>query len=204
MFTGLIQAVGVVQEVKTTPAGKRLLIKASDWDHQPALGDSISISGCCLTLAQMDDSSGLLAFDVVAETLGKTTLGTFEPGSQVNLEPSLTLQSPIGGHIVQGHVDGVARVTQIDSHPDDRRLRIEPPTELLPFIIPKGSVTLDGVSLTIAKVFAPSFEVALIPTTLERTTLSELQEGAVVNIETDAMAKTVVHYMQNFIAMQRE
>lgn len=204
MFTGLVQAVGTVHEVRITPTGKQLHIKSADWGCQPTPGDSIAISGCCLTIAQGTDAHEILVFDVVAETLAKTTLGSFKTGSNVNIEPSLTLQSLIGGHMVQGHIDGVARVAHIACDPQDWRLRIEPPSDLLPFIIPKGSVTLDGVSLTIAKVDGPWFEVALIPTTLQCTTLSELQEGAMVNIEADSMAKTVVHYMQNFIAMRRE
>ncbi|MDX2115273.1 MAG: riboflavin synthase [Planctomycetota bacterium] len=197
MFTGLVQSVGRVLSAEKSEAGVRLRVDAAPWGHAPQPGDSICVSGCCLTLAEARSGS-VLTFDVVAETLSKTTLGQLAPGSSVNLEHSCTPATLMGGHIVQGHVDGVAAVTSVQDDPSDWRVEFQPPAELMPFIVPKGSIAVEGVSLTIARVGAESFGVALIPTTLDRTTLRALRPGGRVNIETDMIAKTIVHYMRNF------
>jgi riboflavin synthase len=172
------------------------VIDAGAWEHRPSPGDSISVSGCCLTVARIDPR-GLLGFDAVPETLSLTTLGGYQPGRRVNLEHAVTAQTLMGGHIVQGHVDGVG-VVRAAARAPEWRIRIAPPAELMEFLSPKGSVTVDGVSLTIAALARTEFEVALIPTTLEKTTLGDLNEGSTCNLEMDIVAKTIVHHMKNF------
>jgi riboflavin synthase len=202
MFTGLVQAVGLVRAVQPTPAGLRLTVDAAPWPHRPQAGDSICVSGVCLT-AIADAPDGVLAFDAVPETLAKTTLGRLTGGSRVNLEHAVTASTLMGGHVVQGHVDGVGRVDSVRID-DGWRVRICPPHTLAKYLVPKGSVCVDGVSLTVAAVQTPAaphagwFEVALIPVTLERTTLAALKPGDEVNIEMDVMAKTIVHYLEHF------
>lgn len=212
MFTGIIRAKGRLRSVDTTAAGKRLRVHPGDWSHRPGPGDSICVSGCCLTLAEPVGTDGLLAFDAIPETLAKTTLGGLEPGDEVNLEASMTAATPMDGHVVQGHVEGVGEVAAIASH-GEWRIRIRPPADLMPCMVPKGSVTVDGVSLTIAAVEVGEhgvdgtpgcggwFEVALIPTTLELTTLGALAVGSRVNLETDVLARTVVHVMRHYAGL---
>jgi riboflavin synthase len=195
MFTGLIQAIGQVSE-STRGRTLRLGVRARDWDHLPSVGDSVSIQGVCLTLAA-PVASGVMAFDVVAETLAKTTLGSLNAGSPVNLERSLAAGDLMGGHIVQGHIDGMATVESVRPGAD-YRLRIRPDPGLMEYIIPKGAIALDGVSLTIAAATSDSFEVALIPTTLAKTTLANLRPGDRANVETDITARTVVHYLRHY------
>lgn len=219
MFTGLIQALGRVEQVEPSPRGVRLRIDPRGWAHHPGAGDSISVSGCCLTVApwagpaggpgaRPDGGAGAppggraagdgrgLAFDVVPETLSKTTLGSLRPGTGVNLEHAVRADTLMGGHFVQGHVDGVGRVVKVQDDPADWRVEIEAPHEMSDWIVPKGSICVEGVSLTIAGVGARGrFGVALIPVTLERTTLGTLRVGDGVNLEGDIIAKTVVHYL---------
>lgn len=196
VFTGLIQAVGRIVAIEPRAAGARLVVDPLGWDHRPMPGDSIAVNGCCLTVAESPGSgSGALAFDVVAETLSRTTLGSLRPGGRVNLEHAVRADTLMGGHFVQGHVDGVARVARVQAVESDWRLMLLPPAGLLDYIVPKGSVTLEGVSLTVASLVDGGFEVALIPTTLRLTTLGDLRAGDGVNIEADMLAKTVVHYL---------
>lgn len=200
MFTGLVQAVGVVDRTEPSPVGVRLSIDPRGWNYRPAPGDSIAVAGCCLTVAvDPGSSAGRLVFDVVRETLAKTTLSDLAPGSSVNLEPSVTPATLLGGHLVQGHVDGVGGVETVRTGPE-HRVRIRPPGELMEYMTPKGSVCLDGVSLTLAAVYPNdgAFEVALIPTTLARTTLGGLRPGGRCNIEADATAKTIVHWLRHY------
>ena len=196
VFTGLVQAVGRVAAIEPRATGARLLIDPAGWGHRPAPGDSISVSGACLTVAEGSTPSAW-AFDVVHETLAKTALGRLTPGGRVNLEHAVTAATLMGGHFVQGHVDGVGTVERVQATAD-WRLTIRPPADLMPFMAPKGSVCLDGVSLTIADLSPEAITIALIPTTLERTTLRDLKPGDGVNIEADILAKTVVHYLRNF------
>ncbi len=195
MFTGLIQALARVDAVEPTALGARLRIDPGDWHATPDPGQSVAVNGCCLTLVAGGEP---LAFDVVRETLDRTTLGGLRPGAPVNLEPPLTPQTPIGGHFVQGHVDGVATVTHVDAPGDEWRVRIRTEPELTPLLFPKGSVAVDGVSLTLAAVDpdAHTFDVVLVPTTLERTTLGTLAAGHRVNIEVDMLAKAVAHLLR--------
>ncbi len=178
MFTGLVREVGTVASFK---AG-RLVVEA---ETAGALGDSVAIDGVCLTVVEA--APGRLAFDVVPETLARV-----KPfGARVNVEPALRAGDPLGGHQVQGHVDGVGRVAAVTPEGDGVRVRVEAPPELLRYCVEKGSIAVDGVSLTVAAVDEQAFEVALIPHTLEVTTLSELAPGSPVNLETDVLAKYV-------------
>lgn len=172
------------------------MVDLRPWAHIPALGDSISVNGCCLTVASAGPE---VAFDVIPETLAKTTLGSLAAGETVNLEHAVTASTLMGGHFVQGHVDGVGKVLSVQTK-GEWRVRIQPPADLMPFMAPKGSVCVEGVSLTLAAVDPASgwFEVALIPTTLELTTLGSLKAGSAVNLEADMLAKTVVNYLRHF------
>ena len=194
MFTGIVQAMARVTGTKATSAGARLVIELKDWQPREGRigpGDSICISGVCLTVAACEGAS--YDFDVIPETLSRTTLGSLAVGDPVNVEPSLTIETLLGGHFVQGHVDGVGTVRRPKTEEGEVRLAVEPPPELLPFIVPKGSITLDGVSLTVAAVGEGDLEVALIPSTLELTTLGRAHDGTQLNIETDIITRTVVH-----------
>ncbi len=218
VFTGLVQAVGLVRDILPGNTGSRIVIDPADLSaaSSPAppfcFGESISVSGACLTLvADPALNHGLLAFEAVPETLRRTSLAHLVPGSRVNLERSVTPATLLGGHIVQGHVDGLAEVVEIKTGADWRvRFRPLPLPDADPmeYLTPKGSVTLDGVSLTIASLGADpgapegavptSFEVALIPTTLAKTTLADLRPGDRVNIEFDTLVKTMVHWLRHF------
>ncbi|MEM0983752.1 MAG: riboflavin synthase [Planctomycetota bacterium] len=200
MFTGLVQTVGNVVSTQKTAAGTRLVIDPAGWDHLPERGASISVCGCCLTLAEAVGPGEPWPFDAIPETLAKTTLGGFGAGTKVNLEHAATASTLLGGHIVQGHVDGLAEVVSVKTE-GEWRVRLRPPADLMKFVAPKGSVCLDGVSLTVADLdqAAGWFEVALIPETLNKTTLDGWAAGQRVNFEADSMAKTVVNYLENYL-----
>jgi riboflavin synthase len=189
MFTGLVEAMGVVAARTARGPGFRLSVR-SDFSSL-TLGESIAVSGVCLTVSSLN-AHGFEA-DVTQETYEKTTLGRVELGSAVNLERSLALGSRLGGHWVVGHVDGVARIERVSSVGEARCVSVRAPQELSRFLASKGSVCLDGVSLTVNSVQAPVFEVMLIPETLARTTLSGWAPGTDVNLEVDLMARYVVH-----------
>jgi riboflavin synthase len=176
----------------------RLTVDPGSWAHRAEIGDSISVGGCCLTVAEVK-AGGAWDFDAVPETLSKTALGSLRAGSRVNLEHAATPTTLLGGHIVQGHVDGVAEVVAVEQGPE-YRVRMRPPASMMEFIAPKGSVCLDGVSLTVAALDAGAgwFEVALIPVTLQKTTLGGLKAGDRCNFEADSMAKTIVHWLKHF------
>lgn len=193
MFTGLVQAVGNVTSIGPSEGGRRLVINPKSWGRSPAHGESICISGVCLTM--VCDFARELVFDVAPETLTKTTLGALETGSPVNIERSLAAGDLIGGHFVQGHVDGTGTVERIVTD-GEHRVRILAPQSVAPYLVPMGSITVDGVSLTIAAIDGDSFEVALIPTTLKETTLSSLTAGASVNLEADSLAKAVATLLE--------
>ncbi len=198
MFTGIVQTTGRVHQIQPQPSGVRFVVDIGDWTpaegRAPILGDSICVSGCCLTVAAVDGRT--LGFDVIPQTLRMTTLGTLAEGDGVNLEPSVTAQQPLGGHFMQGHIDGVGTVTHVLDTPEEWRLTVQPPADLMPYMIPKGSVAIDGVSLTLAEVTGDAIEVALIPTTLNLTTLSVRKVGDGVNLEADILAKTTVQTLQ--------
>jgi riboflavin synthase alpha subunit len=186
VFTGIVRERGRVVSADRNGDGVRLRISAAE-TAQAAPGDSISVSGCCLTVTTADGEA--LEFDAVPETIARTTLGGLEPGAEVNLEPALRAGEPLGGHFVQGHVDGRARVTALDLDGQGARLRLEVPAGLHRYCVEKGSIAVDGVSLTIAALRDDGVELALVPFTLEHTTLGALVPGDEVNVEVDLLAK---------------
>lgn len=188
MFTGIIQHVGVVRSASRSAAGLRLGVDLGPICDGLRLGQSVAVNGLCLTVARLDPPAG--EFDVVAESLSRSTLGSLRPGSGVNLEPALPADGRFDGHIVQGHVDGIARVAEVRRGGDWRTTFAAPP-DLLGQMVPKGSVAVDGVSLTLAGVTDEGFSVALIPTTLGETTLADLAVGQAVHVETDILGKYV-------------
>jgi riboflavin synthase len=185
MFTGLVREVGTVASM----VDGRLTVEAPETAQGAQLGDSVAIDGVCLTVVARVEST--LGFDAVPETLARTALGALDQGSRVNLEPALRAGDALGGHYVQGHVDGVGSVQSIAPEGEGRRVRFEAPGELLRYIVEKGSIAVQGTSLTVAAVDETGFEVALIPHTLEATTLGELEADQAVNLETDVLAKYV-------------
>ena len=193
MFTGIIREIGTVEEVKRTADGARLRVTAGVADDLGA-GDSVSVDGVCLTVA----SPGAESFeaDVMNQTLSLTTLGALEAGARVNLEPALRAGEPLGGHLVQGHVDDRGRVTSASEDGFARRLGVSVPEGLRRYVAEHGSVALDGVSLTVAALTPDGLEVSLIPETLERTTLGELGDGSEVNVEVDVVARYAERLVQ--------
>ena len=199
MFTGLVEQIGMVESIERKDFGHRLSVKCTGWEEAPCDGASMSISGCCLTVVQTQhlEDSLILEFDVVPESLQCTNLGSLQNGDLVNLEEALQPNSKIGGHFVQGHIDCVESIMQIDTNDEGEcRLLVSMPSVDVDTVVPKGSITIDGVSLTVATVSLESFEVVLIPTTLQETTLGHLKVGDVVNIESDILARTVVQMMR--------
>ena len=188
MFTGLIADVGTVAALDRTEEGAQLRIETT-LAGEIAPGDSVAVNGVCLTATEVGEGS----FDAEAmnQTLTVTSLGPLEPGSRVNLELALRASDRLGGHIVQGHVDGTAKVLDVAEDGFARRVRVQPAPELLELAVEKGSITLDGVSLTISDLGEDTLEVSLIPETLERTTLGEVKAGDVLNVEADVVAKYV-------------
>ncbi|MEE2907514.1 MAG: riboflavin synthase [Planctomycetota bacterium] len=199
MFTGLVQAVGRVMSAhRVSDGGMSLVLVTPAWTACPEPGDSIAVDGCCLTVVRASEhepGSFQLAFDLVQQTLDRTTLGHCQEGVSVNLERAATPQTLLGGHLVQGHVDGVGEIQMVRKQPGDVRLSIEVPQDLVELIVPQGSVTVAGVSLTVAEVSGQSFQVALVPTTLDQTTLGTLAEGTCVNIESDILLRSVRHLL---------
>ncbi|MBI1825211.1 MAG: riboflavin synthase [Planctomycetes bacterium] len=194
MFTGVVQTTANIVENRTTACGRRLRLEVGVLAGQCTLGESISVSGVCLTVAARTDSH--LEFDVIPETLCRTTLGRRQQGDRVNLERSLRIGDRLDGHFVQGHVDAIGNVVQVARLGNEYVIRIAASESVQPYIIPKGSICIDGVSLTLAEVAASSFSVALIPTTLKLTTLGDLRVGDSVNLETDIIARTVVENLR--------
>ena len=194
MFTGLIQRMGDVSERRDTATGVRLSIRAPGWLADPQAGESIAVNGCCLTLVQAAHDA--LCFDVIPQTLALTTTGDLRVGDRVNLERSLRADALLGGHLVQGHVEGVGTVVGVDRANGQWRTRISAPSAVQAHMIDQGSVTVDGVSLTVAATGADWFEVALIPETLQRTTLVHRMAGSRVNIEADVLSRMVAAQVQ--------
>ena len=201
MFTGIVQQLGAVAAFERNEVGAALSIDPLGWSHAPAPSESIAVNGCCLTVAAAGADG--LRFDVIGQTLRMTALDDLAAGDPVNLEHAVAPGGLLGGHIVHGHVDGVGVVRRVRKEPAEWRLRIEPPGELLDAIVARGSVAVDGVSLTVADVGESWFEVALIPTTLRLTTLGRAEPGRRVNLETDYVARVVVHWLRRHHARPR-
>ncbi|HEV8102308.1 MAG TPA: riboflavin synthase [Gaiellaceae bacterium] len=189
MFTGLIREVGAVVSLAGGDDGVRLVVAAPAAAAAAAPGDSISIDGVCLTVVEVGE--GRLGFDAVPETLARTSLQTLEQGSRVNLEPALRAGEALGGHYVQGHVDGVGNVRSVEAEGDGRRIWFDVDEAQLRYLVEKGSVAVQGTSLTVAALDDSGFAVALIPHTLDATTLGSLDAGDPVNLEVDVLAKYV-------------
>jgi riboflavin synthase len=185
VFTGIVREVGRVEAVEERGESVRLVVRAPETAAAAAVGDSVSLAGVCLTAVEV--ANGTVAFDAVPEALRRSTLGRLETGGGVNVEPALRAGDPLGGHIVQGHVDGVGRIRRVD----DEGIEVEAPQDVLRYCVEKGSIAIEGVSLTIAGLGESSFTVALIPHTREATTLGGLAEGDEVNLEVDVVAKYV-------------
>src|SRR5215467_2585005 len=185
MFTGIVRELGTVDAFD----GSRLVVAAGETAASAAVGDSVAVAGVCLTVVEA--AAGRLAFDVVPETLSRTALAGLEPGSEVNLEPSLRVGDQLGGHVVQGHVDAVGRVRSLAAAGESHRVWIDAPETVVRYCIEKGSIAVEGVSLTVAAFDDEGFEVALIPHTLEVTTLGRLEPGDEVNLEADVLGKVV-------------
>jgi riboflavin synthase len=189
VFTGIVRERGRVRAAGREEGGLRLELEAPETAPGVAIGDSVAVNGVCLTVVAR--TGGSIAFDAVPETLDRTALGGLAPGAAVNLEPALRAGDPLGGHYVQGHVDAVGRIRSVEPEGQGSRVWVEAPPEVLRYCVEKGSVTVDGVSLTVAELAGDAFAVALVPHTLEATTLGEAGPGTAVNLEADVLAKYV-------------
>jgi riboflavin synthase len=189
VFTGLVAATGTVTEADRSREGTRLAIDAGSLAAELAEGDSVAVNGVCLTATQV--SGGAFSADVMSETLDRSSLGPLEAGDRVNLELPLRATDRLGGHVVQGHVDGVGQVRAVTEDGFARLVEVGAAPELLRYVVEKGSIAVDGVSLTVAAIAADAFTVSLIPETLERTTLGDAAPGRPVNLEVDVLAKYV-------------
>jgi riboflavin synthase alpha subunit len=189
MFTGIVRERGRVLRADGGPDGVALELEAPETAALSAVGDSVSIAGACLTVTSVAD--GRLTFHAVPETLRRSSLGRLRPGADVNLEPALRAGEPFGGHYVQGHVDAVGTVRSLAPEGEGVRLWVDAPPELLRYCVDKGSISVEGVSLTIAALDEQGFAIALVPHTLEVTTLGALTPGDAVNLEADVLAKYV-------------
>lgn len=189
MFTGIVEEIGTVKHMAPTASGTRLEIACTRVMERLEVDDSVAVAGTCLTVVSRDDRS--FAADVVPETLARTSLGSLTRGSRVNLEAAATPTTALGGHFVQGHVDATTRLMTREPEGEGARLRFALPKELARYVVQKGFITVDGVSLTVARLGKTFFEIALIPHTARQTTLGALRVGEPVNLEVDVLAKYV-------------
>ena len=194
MFTGLVEYVGTIESLDFSNAGARVRVNAGPLADGLAKSGSIAVNGCCLTA--VDISEGTFAADLSGETLQRTSLGEINPGTRVNLERPLTAMKELGGHFVQGHVDGIGRVARLDSEGANWWFGVRVPDELARYVARKGSIALDGISLTVADWHDGIVETAIIPFTYEHTNLCSLRVGDAVNIECDVLAKYVERMME--------
>ena len=195
MFTGIVEELGVVEGIEEQDDAIRLTVRGAFVTTDASLGDSIAVNGCCLTVAQRDGET--FTADVMHETLSKTSLGVLDIGSKVNLERAVTPTTRLGGHVVQGHVDGTGTVLRRTPSEHWEVVEVELPADLARYLVPKGSITVDGISLTVVDVHDASFTVSLIPETLARTTLGFKQPGDPVNLEVDVIAKYVERLLEH-------
>ncbi|WP_088189058.1 riboflavin synthase [Desulfosporosinus sp. FKA] len=193
MFTGIVEELGIVRDLRLLPDSGKLTLQGKKVLERTQLGDSIAVNGVCLTVIQQNSDE--FTVDVMAETLAKTNLGDLKSGSRVNLERALQLQTRLGGHLVSGHVDGVGSIRKITPWGIAKLLEITAPSTLLSFVLPKGSIAIDGISLTVVDVEHDYFSVSLIPHTFQETTLGLKQIGSRVNLETDLIGKYVARFM---------
>lgn len=201
MFTGIIQAIGRISSLEDINGDAQVRIEAGKLDLSTVKsGDSISVSGVCLTVTATRETE--FSADVSGETLSRTTLGSLSRGDPVNLEKSLTLSTSLGGHLVSGHVDGLGKLVNCRKQGRSMQLRIRSPEELSRYIAEKGSISVDGVSLTVNSASGPEFEVNIVPHTREHTTLGKLEMGSVVNLEVDILARYLERLIQSKQAMK--
>lgn len=193
MFTGLIEEIGIVREVRRCPGSVRLVISAPKMAPHVMVGESISINGACLTAVAAIPP--IVEFDAVQETIDKSALRYLRANDHVNMERALALGDRLDGHMVQGHVDGVGRIHSIRKSGGDNRITINAPSDVMLYVVPKGSIAVDGISLTIADMGDDWFTVAIIPQTLAATTLAEKKAGSMVNLETDIIGRYVYKYI---------
>ncbi|MBN1435895.1 MAG: riboflavin synthase [Sedimentisphaerales bacterium] len=200
MFTGLIETIGTVKAARPTTAGMQITIDLGPLAQDAKLGDSIAVNGACLTIAQLDAT--VATFDAMAETIRATTVQHITANQKVNLERALRLGDRLGGHLVQGHVDGIGTIEKIDQKPQQYTIWLNTAAAVMKQMIPKGSVAIDGVSLTIVDVQPERFSVYLIPTTLAETTLQHKKPGDKVNLETDIIAKWINQRIDNILGQK--
>jgi riboflavin synthase len=191
MFTGIIHHQGIFKGYR--PAKKELAVEVQPSFPALEIGQSVAVDGVCLSLLRRETNT--LSFNLSQETLAKTSLGSLRGGEKLNLELPLTLQTPVSGHLVSGHIDGMGRVLKVVDKPPGRRLTISFPRQLRPYFVPKGSVAVNGVSLTVADVRPASFDVELIPLTVSKSNLQGLKPGRAVNLECDIIGKYVYNWM---------
>ena len=189
MFTGIVRELGVVVDADDIGGGLDLLVHAPETAARTGVGDSVSVNGVCLTATAIE--AGAMSFHAVPETIGRSTLGSLAPDRRVNIEPALRAGEALGGHYVQGHVDAVGVIQSVEAEGEGLRVFVEAPSDVLRYCVAKGSVTVDGVSLTVAELAEDAFAVALVPHTLAATTLSDVRPGQAVNLEADVLAKYV-------------
>ena len=197
MFTGLVETICAVKSIRASADSTVLVVDLGELAGESKIGDSVAINGACLTAAGIQGTA--VSFDVSSETLAKSTLGRLRPASAVNVERAMKATDRFGGHFVQGHVDGVATIEAIEKHGDFADIRFTAAAELLDAMVPKGSVAVDGVSLTISDIDQNGFRIATIPETLRRTTLGKAGAGDCVNIETDIIVKTIKRHLENIL-----
>ena len=197
MFTGLVQTTGTIFRAEDAGSGRNILIQSSELSQKISLGDSVAVNGCCLTVIEITED--YLAFEAGPETLSRTTCGDLKADDRVNVEYSLCVGDPLGGHFVTGHIDGVGELHLREDDEEWSICSFRVPSALTPQMISKGSIAVDGVSLTLVEVQQEHFTVQLIPHTLSHTTLGDLSPGGKVNIETDILAK----YVQKSIHSER-
>ena len=194
MFTGLVEEAGCCEWLRLAESGARLAIRAPRISDGVRIGDSVAVNGCCLTVTRIEDS--VMEFDLLMETLRRTNLGALVPGAGVNLERSLAADGRLGGHFVQGHVDATIQVRSVARQGADIRLDFEMPSDFACYIAFKGSVSINGVSLTVAEVGSDTFTVWIIPHTASATNLGTLAEGHIVNLECDMLAKYAARILE--------
>ncbi|MHC4752205.1 MAG: riboflavin synthase [Planctomycetota bacterium] len=197
MFTGLIEKICTVKSVHQSADSMLLTIDLGELADDSRIGDSIAINGACLTIARLQ--GGLAGFELSAETLAKSALGKLRPLSEVNVERAIKATDRFGGHFVQGHIDGTGTITTIDRHGEFADMKFAAEVDLLDAMVVKGSVAVDGISLTIAGIDQSSFSVAIIPETMKKTTLDKAKIGDCVNIETDIIVKTVKKQLEKIL-----
>jgi riboflavin synthase len=198
MFTGLIETQGVVTHIQKVPGGAQIQVYAPEFGRDMGLGDSIAVDGACLTVSQFQ--RGAFVADVSDETLSKSTLGELRQSSKVNLERAVRLSDRLGGHMVTGHVDGVGRLLLRHSAGNSTVYQFQVPPSLMEYVVPKGSIAVDGISLTVAQIRGESFAAAVVPHTESVTTMKDKPIGAPVNIEIDIMAKYVKRFVDLYAA----